>query len=71
MQQDWASFARKTLFLDYNIKTLKAKVNGIVINLFYRFFAAHPEYQKLFKGFADVPSEKLGENKLFQVRGNK
>lgn len=29
---------------------------------FYRLFETHPEYQRLFKAFADVPFEKLATN---------
>ncbi|CAL8148411.1 unnamed protein product [Orchesella dallaii] len=41
------------------------KGNGI--KFFIHFFTGYPEYQKLFRGFADVPLDKLPENKRLQA----
>lgn len=35
--------------------------------MYYSFFGGYPEYQKKFRGFADVPLEKLAENKRLQA----
>lgn len=45
-----------------NIKTLKLPKKKI-----FRFFKAHPEYQKLFE-FANVPVSELEKSKTFVVR---
>ncbi|KAF8794312.1 globin-1-like [Argiope bruennichi] len=44
----------------WKIVRADTKKNGIAF--FMRFFEAHPEYQKLFKGFADVPKSELPKN---------
>ncbi|XP_014210475.1 globin [Copidosoma floridanum] len=40
-------------------------VNGVAIMIAY--FKEHPDYQKLFSGFKDVPLEELPGNKRFQA----
>jgi len=42
-------------------------LKGTGVKFLLHFFTGFPEYQKLFRGFADVPLEKLGENKRFQA----
>ncbi|CAL1265506.1 unnamed protein product [Larinioides sclopetarius] len=44
----------------WKIVRADTKNNGIAF--FMRFFDAHPEYQKLFKGFANVPRSELPQN---------
>jgi hemoglobin-like flavoprotein len=41
------------------------KGNGV--HFFIYFFKGYPEYQKLFRGFADVPLDQLAENKRLKA----
>jgi len=42
-------------------------LKGTGVKFLIHFFSGFPEYQKLFRGFADIPLEKLSENKRFQA----
>jgi len=42
-------------------------LKGTGVKFLIHFFVGFPEYQKLFRGFADIPVEKLAENKRFQA----
>jgi len=43
------------------------KGNGT--KFFIHFFTGYPEYQRIFKGFADIPLEKLADNKRLVAHG--
>jgi len=42
-------------------------LKGNSVKVFQHFFKMFPEYQKLFKGFADTPFDQLAENKRFKA----
>ncbi|OXA57298.1 globin [Folsomia candida] len=42
-------------------------LKGNSIKVFLHFFTMFPEYQKLFRGFADTPMDQLPENRRFKA----
>uniref|UniRef100_A0A1W7RAG5 Globin n=1 Tax=Hadrurus spadix TaxID=141984 RepID=A0A1W7RAG5_9SCOR len=44
-------------------QVLKKDLKGTGVEVFVRFFTVYPDYQKLFRAFADVPLSELKQNK--------
>ncbi|KAG8226556.1 hypothetical protein J437_LFUL000639, partial [Ladona fulva] len=49
---------------------VKKDLKGNGVELLHRFFTKHPQYQKNFKAFADVPLDELPNSKKFQAHAN-
>ena len=61
-------FFRAYIYLNCTYLLLLLNQYNLLLFSLSSFFAAHPEYQQMFAGFPDVPADKLGENKAFQVK---
>jgi len=44
---------------------VQTDLKGNGVKFFIHFFTGFPEYQKIFRGFADIPLEQLSTNKRF------